>query len=87
MNAVSLIGTLTGDPELHDGPSAPPRCTMRLAVPRRARDGRPEPGVVYIGVTTSERWPASADDGSRSAAESAFQVGWTGTCRTREPGS
>jgi single-stranded DNA-binding protein len=25
---------------------------MRLAIPRRARDGRREPGVVYVDVTT-----------------------------------
>jgi len=51
MNAVSLIGTLTADPELQE-PDSAPRCTMRVAVPRRSRDGRPEPGVVYIDVTT-----------------------------------
>ena len=48
MNAVSLIGTLTADPDLQESRTAPPRCTLRLAVPRRARDGRQEPGVVYI---------------------------------------
>ncbi len=25
---------------------------MRIAVPRRTRNGRPEPGVVYVDVTT-----------------------------------
>ena len=52
MNAVSLIGTLTDDPELQESRTAPPRCTMRLAVPRRDRTGRQEPGVVYIDVET-----------------------------------
>ena len=52
MNAVSLIGTLTADPELQETATAPPRCTMRLAVPRRDRTGRQEPGVVYIDATT-----------------------------------
>ena len=52
MNAVSLIGTLTADPQLHESRSAPPRCTMRLAVPRRSSDGTALPGVVYIDVTT-----------------------------------
>jgi len=52
MNAVSLVGTLTGDPTLSDSPASVPRCTMRLAVPRRSHDGTPEPGVVYVDVTT-----------------------------------
>jgi single-strand DNA-binding protein len=52
LNAVSLIGTLTADPELQEPHSGVLRCTMRLAVPRYARDGRREPGVVYVVVTT-----------------------------------
>ena len=52
MNAVSLIGTLTDPPDLQETATAPPRCTMRLAVPRRSQSGRQEPGVVYIDVTT-----------------------------------
>ncbi len=52
MNAVSLIGTLTGDPVLHETRAEPPRCTMRLAVPRRSRNGYPAPGVVYMDVVT-----------------------------------
>ncbi|HKP90579.1 MAG TPA: hypothetical protein VJT75_11480 [Thermoleophilaceae bacterium] len=48
MNAVSLIGTLTDDPELQEG-----RCTLRLAVPRRSRDGRRFPGVVYVTVESA----------------------------------
>lgn len=52
MNAVSLIGTLTEDPTLRVNRSGFDECRMRLAVPRRARDGRPEPGVVYVDVTT-----------------------------------
>jgi single-stranded DNA-binding protein len=51
MNAVSLIGTLTDPPDLQE-PQSGPYCTMRLAVPRRSRTGRSEPGVVYVGVTT-----------------------------------
>jgi single-stranded DNA-binding protein len=52
MNAVSLIGTLTAAPDLQEPRSGVPRCRMRLAVPRRARTGSAEPGVVYIDVTT-----------------------------------
>jgi single-stranded DNA-binding protein len=49
---VSLTGTLTADPDLQEPRSGVLRCTMRLAVPRYARDGRREPGVVYVVVTT-----------------------------------
>jgi single-stranded DNA-binding protein len=52
MNSVALTGVLTEDPELHDDGVDPIRCTMRLAVPRHARAGRREPGVVYVAVTT-----------------------------------
>jgi single-stranded DNA-binding protein len=48
MNAVSRIGTLTDDPDLQEHPT---RCTLRLAVPRYARNGQRLPGVVYIAVT------------------------------------
>jgi single-strand DNA-binding protein len=52
MNSVALTGTLTEDPELHEDGAQPVRCRMRLAVPRHARGGRREPGVVYVAVTT-----------------------------------
>jgi single-stranded DNA-binding protein len=52
MNAVSLIGTLTADPDLQEPRGSLPRCTLRLAVPRYSRNGQREPGVVYVDVTT-----------------------------------
>jgi single-stranded DNA-binding protein len=52
MNAISLIGTLTADPDLQEPRGGLPRCTMRLAVPRYARNGQRLPGVVYIEVAT-----------------------------------
>lgn len=52
MNAVSLVGTLTADPELRVNRAGDDECRMRIAVPRRSRDGRREPGVVYVDVTT-----------------------------------
>lgn len=52
MNAVSLTGTLSTPPDLQEPDSAPPRCTMRLAVPRYTQSGTREPGVVYVDVTT-----------------------------------
>lgn len=42
---------------------------MRLAVPRRSREGRPEPGVVYVDVTTfgqeARECKARLSEGSR----------------------
>jgi single-stranded DNA-binding protein len=52
MNSVALNGILTEDPELQEDGAEPVRCRMRLAVPRHARGGRREPGVVYVAVTT-----------------------------------
>jgi single-stranded DNA-binding protein len=55
VNAVSLVGTLTGDPVLSVNRAGVDECRMRLAVQRRERGGQPEPGVVYIDVTTFGR--------------------------------
>jgi single stranded DNA-binding protein len=52
MNSVSLIGTLTDDPELVQCQTGGDVCVMRIAVPRRDRGGRREPGVVYVDVRT-----------------------------------
>jgi single stranded DNA-binding protein len=52
VNSVSLVGRLTADPELRVDRSGTDECRMRLAVQRRVRGGAPEPGVVYIDVTT-----------------------------------
>ena len=52
MNSVSLVGQLTADPELRTNRGGTDECRMRLAVQRRVRGGQPEPGVVYIDVST-----------------------------------
>ncbi|HEX8744043.1 MAG TPA: single-stranded DNA-binding protein [Thermoleophilaceae bacterium] len=52
MNTVALIGTLIADPELRSDGSGAKSCSMRIALPRRARGGQREPGVVYVDVTT-----------------------------------
>jgi single-strand DNA-binding protein len=52
VNSVNLIGTLTDDPTVGRNRAGIEECRMRLAVPRRARGGRREPGVVYVEVTT-----------------------------------
>lgn len=46
----TLIGTLTDDPELRKSRTGGDVCLMRIAVPRRRRSGRREPGVVYVDV-------------------------------------
>jgi single-stranded DNA-binding protein len=51
MNAVSLVGTLAIDPMMRASRAGTPECRMKLAVPRRSRGGRPEPGVVYVRVS------------------------------------
>jgi single-stranded DNA-binding protein len=52
MNTVSVVGQLTAAPKLGQNRAGEAECRMRIAVPRRSRDGRPEPGVVYLDVTT-----------------------------------
>jgi single-strand DNA-binding protein len=53
MNSVSLIGRLAEPPELRRSDTGEDVCAMRLAVPRVARGGMREPGVVYVEVTAS----------------------------------
>jgi single stranded DNA-binding protein len=53
VNSVSLIGRVAEPPELRTGEDGEQVCAMRLAVPRVARGGIREPGVVYVEVTTS----------------------------------
>ena len=53
VNSVSLIGRVAEPPEMRTGESGEEVCAMRLAVPRVARGGLPEPGVVYVEVTTT----------------------------------
>lgn len=52
VNVVSLIGRVVGEPELRKNRAGADQCTVRLAVPRYARNGQREPGVVYVDVTT-----------------------------------
>ena len=51
MNSVSLLGQVVGEPQLRENRAGIAECRMRLAVPRRSRDGQREPGVVYVDVT------------------------------------
>jgi single-stranded DNA-binding protein len=78
MNAVSLIGILAGDPELQENRASVAGCRMTLAVPRRSRDDRRYPGVVYVDATTF------GDEAQDCAAMSAgTTVGWPDASATR----
>lgn len=52
VNSVSLIGHLADPPELRTSETGEDVCAMRVAVPRVARGGQREPGVVYVEVVT-----------------------------------
>lgn len=49
MNTITLIGRLTRDPELEQTPTGTAVCRIRLAVPRRRKEGRDE-GAVFVTV-------------------------------------
>jgi single-strand DNA-binding protein len=51
MNTVQLIGRLTRNPELRYTAAGTATCTIRLAVPRRKRNGE-DPAPVYVDVVT-----------------------------------
>lgn len=53
MNSVNLVGHLADDPVVSDGDRGGVECVMRLAVPRRAPSGAPDPGVVYVLIAVS----------------------------------
>jgi single-strand DNA-binding protein len=53
VNSVSLIGRVAEPPEMRTGDDGEDVCAIRLAVPRIARGGMREPGVVYVEVTSS----------------------------------
>jgi single-stranded DNA-binding protein len=52
MNNVNLIGSLIGDPLLSLDRDGRDICAMQIAVQRRGPTGDPEPGVIYVDVTT-----------------------------------
>ena len=49
MNSISIIGRLTRDPELERTASGTDVCRIRLAVPRRRKEGRDQ-GAVFVTV-------------------------------------
>jgi single-stranded DNA-binding protein len=52
VNSVSLVGHVVEEPQLRKTRSGVDECRLRIAVPRYARGGRREPGVVYVDVAT-----------------------------------
>jgi single-stranded DNA-binding protein len=55
VNNVNLIGAVIGDPELSIDRDGRDMCAMQIAVQRRGPTGEPEPGVIYVDVTTYGR--------------------------------
>ncbi len=54
MNKIQLIGRLTRDPELRYTPTGMATTTIRLAVPRRKRNGEEQPPV-YVDVVSFDK--------------------------------
>jgi single-strand DNA-binding protein len=50
MNRIELTGRLTRDPEMRATPSGVEVAQLRLAVPRRRRNGEDQ-GAIYVDVT------------------------------------
>ena len=61
MNSINLVGRLTRDPELDETKGGTPVCRMRLAVPRRKKDGKDQ-GASFVNVVAyGGQATASAD--------------------------
>jgi single-strand DNA-binding protein len=79
MNSINLIGRLTRDPELDETKGGTAVCRMRLAVPRRKKDGKDQ-GAVFVNVVAyGGQATASADYLSRGR-----QVAISGRLEYRE---
>ena len=52
MNSVSVVGEVVEEPRVRVNRAGHDECRIQIAVPRRSRGGRREPGVVYVDVTT-----------------------------------
>lgn len=79
MNNINLIGRLTRDPDLEQTANGTAVCRIRLAVPRRRKDGRDQ-GAVFVNVVAyGGQATASADHLSKGR-----QVGVSGRLEYRE---
>lgn len=61
MNSISIIGRLTRDPELEQTTSGTDVCRIRLAVPRRRKEGRDQ-GAVFVTVVAYGGQASAAAD-------------------------
>ena len=61
MNTIQLIGRLTRDPELRYTQSGMATTTIRLAVPRRKRNGEEQPPV-YVDVVAFDKQAEAVND-------------------------
>jgi single stranded DNA-binding protein len=92
MNSVNLIGSLLDDPRLDLEGGDEVRCAMRIAVSRRARGGREEPGVVHVDVVAlgaqahecAERLKAGGAIGVTGLIETDEWMDGSGTWRTSQ---
>jgi single-strand DNA-binding protein len=79
MNSIIVIGRLTRDPELDATPSGTAVCRIRLAIPRRKKEGKDQ-GAVFVNVVTyGGQATASADYLTKGR-----QVGVSGRLEYRE---
>ena len=61
MNTITLIGRLTRDPDLDQTRGGTPVCRLRLAVPRRRKEGKDQ-GAVFVSVVAFGGQAAAAAD-------------------------
>ena len=79
MNTIQLIGRLTKDPELRYTNGGTATTTLRLAIPRRKRDGEEQPPVYVDVVTFAKQAEAIAEHLSKGR-----RVAITGRLEYRE---
>ena len=79
MNNITLIGRLTRDPDLDRTASGTAVCRIRIAVPRRPKDGKDQ-GAVFVNVVVYGG-QANASAGHLTKGR---QVGVTGRLEHRE---
>ena len=79
MNSINLIGRLTREPELDQTKGGTAVCRMRLAVPRRKKDGKDQ-GAVFVNVVAYGGLAGSCAD----YLSKGRQVGVSGRLEYRE---
>jgi single-strand DNA-binding protein len=82
MNSINLVGRLTRDPQLRETKGDTKVAGMRLAIPRRPKNGE-EPAPVYVDVTAFGKLAESCAEylgrGRRIAVSGRLEYSeWTG---------